>query len=404
MGRLPLEGVKVADFTWVGVGPLTVKYLADHGATVVHVESLTHPDPLRLAPPFKGGAPGINRSGFFANYNASKYGVTLNLANPKGQEAARRLIAWADVVAESFTPGVMARFGLDYGSVRQWKPDVIYYSTCQLGQDGPWAHQPGYGVQLSAFSGFYHLARWPDRPPAGPYGAYTDFINPRLGAMAILAALEYRRRTGKGQHIDLSQMEGGIQFLGPLLMDYLNNGREAQPLGNRDPLACPHGAFPAQGEDRWVVIACFTDAHWQGLVQAMGNPPWALDPKFATFLGRKAHEDEVEEHIARWTREHDPFALMHRLQSHGVPCGVVQSQEDLYRDPQLSHRGHFVPLNHTEIGVHHYDGIPFALSRTPGRLTKAAPCLGEDTERVFTGLLGMGLEEYEAYKAAGAFG
>ncbi|MCS7207021.1 MAG: CoA transferase [Dehalococcoidia bacterium] len=402
MGALPLEGIKVADFSWVGVGPVTIKYLADHGATVVHIESLTHPDVLRLAPPFKDREVGINRSGFFANYNASKYGVSLNLAHPRGRDLARRLIAWADVVAESFTPGVMAKFGLDYASVRQWKPDVIYFSTCQLGQDGPWARQPGYGVQLSAFSGFYHLARWPDRAPAGPYGAYTDFINPRFGAFAILAALEYRRRTGQGQYIDLSQLEGGIQFLGPLLMDYLNNGHDPEPQGNRDPLACPHGAFPAQGTDRWVVIACFTDAHWEGLVRAMGSPSWATDPSYATFLGRKAHEDALEQRLAQWTRQYDAYALMTLLQSYGVPCGVVQSQEDLFRDPQLAHRGHFVRLRHTEIGDHHYDGIPFRLSRTPGYLRKAAPCLGEDNAFVFTHLLGISQEEYEAYKAEGA--
>ncbi|MBM3947043.1 MAG: CoA transferase, partial [SAR202 cluster bacterium] len=219
-----LDGLKVADFCWVGVGPLTMKSLADNGATVVHIESHTRVETLRNGGPFKDRVPGVNRSGFFANFNSSKLGVSLNLNTAKGREVARRLIAWADVVGESFTPGTMKGWGLDYESVRQWKPDIIYYSTCQLGQTGPWASQPGYGTQLAALAGFYHLASWPGAEPAGPYGAYTDFISPRFGIVAVMAALEQRRRTGRGAHVDLSQLEAGTQFVGPYLMDWLNNG------------------------------------------------------------------------------------------------------------------------------------------------------------------------------------
>lgn len=403
MGRQVLEGVKAVDFSWVGVGPLIVKYLADHGATVVRVETGLRPDPLRTAPPFKDGQPGLNRSAFFANYNTSKYGVTLNLEHPKGPEVARRLIAWADVVVESFTPGTMARWGLDYESVRRWKPEVIYLSTSQLGQTGPWAGQPGYGVQLAAFSGFYHLASWPDRDPSGPYGAYTDFINPRFGVSALLAALLRRRRTGQGCRIDLAQLEGGLQFLGPLLMDRMVSGRDPQPQGNRDPQACPHNAYPCRGEDRWIAIACFTDAHWSNLVAAMGNPEWAQDPRFRTLRGRQAHEAELDARLAEWTRGWEAHELMAHLQERGVPAGVVQSPEDLHRDPQLAHRGHFVALRHGEIGEHRYDGIPFRLSRTPGVLRMPGPCLGEHNEEVYRGLLGMGEEEYRALQEEGVF-
>ncbi|MBI4336787.1 MAG: CoA transferase [Chloroflexi bacterium] len=401
MTQQALEGLKVADFTWVGVGPVTMKYLADHGATVLRIESAVRPDNLRLAPPFKDGVSGLNRSGFFADYNSSKYGISLNLDHPRSREVAQRIIAWADVMAESFTPGVMARWGLDYASVCRWKPEVIYLSTCQLGQTGPWAGQPGYGLQLAAFSGFYYLTSWPDRGPAGPYGAYTDFVSPMFAAAAVLAALDHRRRTGQGAYLDLSQLEAGLQFLAPLLMDELNNGVEARPAGNRDPQACPHGAFPCCGNDRWAAIACFTDAQWEALCRAMGSPAWSSSPEFATLTGRKAHEDALEERIAAWTKEQDAYELMAHLQREGVPGGVVQSCEDLFNDPQLAHRGHFVRLQHTEIGLHSYSGIPFQLSETPGRLSKAAPCLGEDNDYVYKTVLGFSEAEYAELKAAG---
>ena len=406
-----LRGVKVADFSWIGVGPVTIKYLADHGATVVHIESQTRPDGLRLGPPFRDQEPGINRSAFFANFNSSKKGVSINLNHPKGPEVARRVIAWADVVAESYTAGTMGRWGLDYESVRRWKPEIIYYSTCQMGQTGPWASQPGFGVQMAALTGFYHLTSWPDRAPAGPYGAYTDFINPRFGAVAILAALEHRDRTGVGQHVDLSQLEGGLQFMGPMVMEYLNNGHDPEPCGNQDPQACPHGAYPCRGEERWIAIAVFTDAQWEALCRVAqshtGNDAedaaWSSDHRFRTFQGRKAQEKNLEEAMSRWTRSFDAHELMTLLQAEGVPAGVVQTCEELYKDPQLAHRGAFVELEHLEIGRHRYDGVPFHLSRTPGGPHQAAPCLGQDNEEVFKGVLGMSDEEYNTLQADGVF-
>ena len=403
MPRQIFDGIKVADFSWIGVGPVTIKYLADHGATVVHIESNTHPDGLRLGPPFKDRQMGINRSGFFANYNSSKYGVSLNLNHPKGQEVANRLIRWADVVAESFTAGTMARWGLDYNNVRQHNPDVIYYSTCQLGQTGPMAKQPGFGVQLAAYTGFYHISGWPDRDPAGPYGAYTDFINPRFRASAIIAALDYRRRTGKGQHIDLSQMEAGCMFIAPLIMDYFVTGRDEGRQGNRSQMAVPHNAYPCLGEDRWCVIAIHNDDQWKALCQVMGKPEWERDPRFYSFMARKDHEEELDQGISRWTRERAPEQVMEMFQAAGVPAGVVETCEDMFEDPQFNHRGYFVPLEHAEIGLHHYDGVAFQFSRTPGGPRFAAPCLGQHNEYVYREILGMSQEEYEALTKEGVF-
>lgn len=396
------DGLKVADFSWVGVGPITTKYLADHGATVVRVESASRPDVLRLIPPFKGGTPGLNRSQFFANYNTNKLGLALNLNTPEGRQVAWRLIMWADVVAESFTPGTMKAWGLDYESIVGVRPDIIMISTCQQGQTGPHAHYAGFGQLASALGGYYELTGWPDREPAGPYGAYTDFICPPFALAALLAALDYRRRTGKGQYLDLSQLECGLQFLSPALLDYAVNGRVATRLGNRDPLACPHGVFPCAGEDRWVAIAVTTEREWRELCRVLRHPEWAADGRFATFLSRRQNEDLLESLIADATRDWDAYELMSALQAAGVPAGVVQRCSDLHRDPQLAHRGHWVTLDHCEMGLTVYDGIPFKLLETPGRLERAAPCLGEHTEFVLKELLGYTDEEVAELVIAGA--
>ena len=400
-----LEGVKVADFSWIGVGPVTTRGLADHGATVVHIESETRPDALRFGPPFKDRETGINNSAFFANFNASKLGVSLNIATPQGVEVAKRLIAWADIVAESFTPGTMASRGLDYESVRQWKPDVIYYSTCQLGQTGRWASQPGFGTQLAAWSGFYHLSAWPDRGPTGPYGAYTDFVTPPIGMLGILAALDHRRRTGVGQHVDLSQLEAAIHFLGPLVMDSVNTGRVAGAEGNRDPNAAPHGVYPCIQQpdvERWIAIAVSTDEQWEALLWVMGDPDWAGPPDFATFLARKVNEDELDRHMAEWTQGFHAHELMARLQDAGVPAGVVQASSDLHSDPQLRHRDAFPRAVHGVIGEHAYDGVPFVLSETPSAVS-AGPCMGQHNEMVYREFLGMSEEEYQSLLEAGVF-
>ena len=397
------DGLKVVDFSWVATGPLCTKYLADHGATVVRVESATRPDIIRWTPPFRDGEPGLNRSARFANFNSSKLGMALNLGHPRGREVAWRLIQWADVVTESFTPGVMRRLGLDYERVCPSRPDIVYLSTSQLGQTGPWASHPGFGTQLAALSGFYYLSGWEDRDPAGPYGAYTDFINFRLAALSIISALDARRRTGRGQYIDLAQLEGGIQFLAPLVMDAFLGGEPPGRMGNRSATSAPHNAYPCRGEDRWCVIAVESDDQWCRLVEAMGSPAWATDPAWATLEGRKRSEDALDRHIASWTAQFDAVELMEHLQAADVPAGVVQTCEDMYRDPQLIHRGHFVVLEHAEIGPHAYDGVAFRLSRTPGGPRFAAPCLGQHTEHVCRELLGMSAEEFAALRDDGVF-
>ena len=393
MSRMPLEGLKVADFCWVAAGPIVTRYLADHGATVVRVESRAKVDPLRLDAPFTDGIAGENRSGFFANYNSSKYSIALDLNKPEAIAVALRLVQWADVVAENFTPGLMKRWGLDYESVVKIKPDVIYLSTSMQGQNGPHARHPGYGNNAVSLAGLTHITGLPDREAVMPYGAYTDFISPRFAVLALLAAIDYKRQTGQGQYIDVAQAETAVQFIAPVLMDCAANGAIFERRGNRDPYACPHGAYPCRGEDCWCVIAVFNDQQWSGLQEAMGDPDWARDMEFGTLLKRKANEDELDARISRWTRNYAPEEIMEMLQGRGVPSGVVHDCQGLYNDPQLKYRSYFVAIEHPEMGRHHYEGHAFRMSRTPGQLRAPSPLLGQHSHLVLTDILEMSDEE-----------
>ncbi|MFH1382670.1 MAG: CoA transferase [Chloroflexota bacterium] len=390
-----LAGVKIADFTWVGVGPITMKCLADHGAEVIHVESSLRPELLRTTAPFRDGIAGLNRSAYNACLNNNKYGLALNMNHPRAPEVLTRLVKWADIVAESFSPGAVAKWGLAYEDLVKIRPDVIMYSTSQQGQTGPRARIGAYGTQLVSLTGFTHLTGWPDRDPTGPYGPYTDTTAPALGASAVISALIRRHRTGKGTHIDLAQLEAGLNFLAPVMLDYTVNGRVNQRRGNRCDYAAPHGVYRCQGEDRWCAIAVFTDAEWQKLCEVISRPELAQDSRFNTLSRRKQNEDALDEIINQWTAQFSAVEVMQRLQAAGIVAGIAQTGRDLLEnDPQLAHRQFFDELEHGEIGRHHYEKPPFRLGKTPTELTKAGPCLGEDNEKVCKQMLGFSEEEY----------
>lgn len=394
-----LDGIKVADFSWIGAGPLTAMWLAQHGATVVRLESATRPDGLRMGAPFKDGIPGINRSGFFASFNTNKLGITTNLNSEHGLEVARRLIHWADIVVENFTPKAMPGWGLDYESIRQFKPDVIMISMTMQGQDGPHAFAPGFGPMLQGLAGFSELTGWPDRAPVGANVSYPDFCVPHFGATALLAALIHRRRTGEGQYIDLSQYEAAIHFLGPAILDYTANGHVEHRAGNtllagESVIAAPHGAYPCRG-GRWLTLAVFDDQGWERLKAALGGAPWMDRPEFATHAARCRHLDQLDAGIAALTRDEDGDALVAKLQACGIAAGMVKSEQELLADPQLNHRGHFVTLPHGEIGDYIVEMPAARLTKTPAHLHKTAPCLGEDNEYVYKQILGYTDDEYD---------
>jgi crotonobetainyl-CoA:carnitine CoA-transferase CaiB-like acyl-CoA transferase len=396
------DGLKIVDFTWAAAGPITTRHFGDYGATVVKIESNQHPDSLRVGPPFVDGKPGINRSGFFAQFNPNKLSATIDMRNPIGRQIVRRLIVeWADVVVDSFTPRVMPGWQLSYADLSAERPDLIMLSTCMQGQSGPYRDYAGFGDQGAALSGFFMLNGWPDREPATPNGAYTDMATPHFGAAAILAALDYRARTGCGQHIDLSQIECGVQFLAPQILDYTVRGHVAERMANRSLRAAPHGVFPVQGNDAWIAIACETDAQWQSLVEAMDSPDWAAAAAYRTLAGRLAQQDTLEQHLADWTRPWHGADLQRRLLESGVPAGVAHPALDLFEDPQLVHRRHFVPLEHAEMGLWNYDELGFQLSESPSHLRTAAPLIGQHTELVLKQFLGYSDAEYQVLHDAG---
>jgi benzylsuccinate CoA-transferase BbsF subunit len=397
------DGIKVLDFTWAAIGPLTTKYLADYGATVIRVESRSHPCVLRTSPPYVGGVPEVDYAAYFALYSANKLSLTLNMNHPKAKDIIKKLICWADILAENFAPGVMERWGLGYEEVRKLRPDIIMFRTSGQGQTGPHSHLRGTGVNLVGLAGFAHLTGWPKQVPCQPYGPYTDVIAPRFGATMLIAALDYRRRTGKGQMLDVSQYEAGVNFLAPLLLDYFVNGRVAARRGNLDPLSCPHNAYLCRGEDSWCVIVVSTEKEWETFCRIIGNPVWTSDERFATLASRKENEQELDKLVTGWTMEHTADEIVALMQQKGIPAWVVQTNKDLYEDPQLRHRCYLWRLDHKVMGQISHLGQLCKLSKTPAEARMPAPCLGEHTEYVCLKVLGMSEHEFDELLVEGVF-
>jgi crotonobetainyl-CoA:carnitine CoA-transferase CaiB-like acyl-CoA transferase len=290
----------------------------------------------------------------------------------------------------------MGRLGLGYEDLRKVKPDLIMLSSSNLGQSGPHAHHAGFGSQLSSLAGFTHLTGYPDGPPQILYGPYIDYIAVAYGAVAILGALDYKKRTGKGNYIDTAQYETGLQYLAPILLDYKINGRVASRNANRDPDAAPHGAYPCKGDDNWCVVSVSGDDEWKAFCRALGSPTWTAAKKFSSHEARKANEDDLDEKVGEWTRGLAARDIMVKLQKAGVRAGVVNKMSDVYDDPQLKSRPQWVELEHPEIGRMHYQRPPFLLTNTPPGPAKRDPLLGEHNEYFYCELLGLSRAGYEA--------
>jgi benzylsuccinate CoA-transferase BbsF subunit len=385
MAKKLLEGIRVVDFTWHLTGPLTTKHLSDLGAEVIIVESARRPG-------WRRGAP---RSGSPDQFCTSKLSVTINTRAPKGIELVKQLVSKADIVVENYAGGAIKRMGFGYEVLKQIKPDIIMLSTSMQGQTGPHANHPGSGHKLVALAGFSNIFGWPDRQPAW-IAAYTDFVAPRFNIVALMAALEYRRRTGKGMYIDMSQYENGLQYMGPLLQDWVVNNRELKRIGNKSLYAAPHNAYKCEGDDRWCAIAVFTDEEWTSLCRVIGKSALAKDPRFSTLMARKENEEELDRIITEWTSQHTAENVMNRMQKAGVAAGVVETGEDLMEnDPQLKARGFFHTLEYPGIGKYRTQvGPHFLLSKYPYKL-KPAPIMGADNGYVFKGLLGMPEDEFD---------
>ncbi len=383
------EGIKVLDLGTGIANPLSFRYLADYGATVVSVESLEHPSFLRTNQPYKDFQPGINRSGYYASLFPNVHSIVLNLNKTEDLQIARGLAAWADIVGDSHKPGVAEGWGMDYDSIKKINPSVIMVRSSNQGLTGPRAGYRGFGNQLNGSGGFVTLTGWPNQEPICFMIAYTDYFVPCFTISAISGALEYRRRTGKGQLLDISQLEVGLQFLSDWLLNYSINGIEQKASGNRCDYAAPYGVYRCAGEDRWCAISVFTDVEWDAFCDAMGNPTWTDDQKFNTLRARKDNEDELDKLIQEWTCQLDAYDVMHILQEKEVAAGVVQNAKDLCEDPQLRAREFLWVGDHKEMGKTSFFAQPSRLSKTPSKLYRPAPLMDEHKEFVRKELLGM---------------
>ncbi len=417
--RLPFDGLRVADFSWIGVGPITSKCLADHGATVVRVESANRIDGLRVQPPFKDGEFGLNRSNFFGPFNTSKLGLSVDLKNDQGRRVARRLVEWADVVIDSFTPGVMAGLGLGPEQIREVNPSVITVTTSLLGSGGPYSRMAGYGYHAAALAGFFNLVGYPDGPPEGPWLAYTDTIGPRFITPALLAAIERRDRTGAGCHIEAAQLEIALQFLAPELLAFADHGEVATRMGSRDARFAPQGVYPCRRDgdregDCWAAITVADHDEFVRLTTEIGRTDLSTDPSLSTLEGRWARHDELDEAISAWTAHRREEEVEARLCQLGIAAAKVQRSSDLAVDPQYRHRDFYRMLTHSEVGSIPYAGHQYRISGYESLKQQdgldgrgngprfAAPLLGEHTFEVLSDLLGFDTEEIAEIAVSGA--
>ena len=398
-----LAGLKVLEFGGYAAGPHIGKVLGNFGASSIHVESRERPDGFRIQyPPFKDNRPGYNRSGCFAFFNDSKYSVTVDLKKGAGVELAQRMAQWCDLVIENMRPGIMDRLGLGFAALTARNPRLVMLSTCNMGQTGPRADQPGFGSQLSALAGLCGVTGVADGPPMLLYGPYIDYIASLLGASAAMAAVFRARRSGTGALIDLSQYECGLMFMGAALHDYFATGRVSQRCGNDDPVACPHGAYPcAHGE--WVALSCWSDGEFAALAKAMGAGALAADAHFASVAARRENKQRIDARIAGWTQERTAQKAATCLQAAGVAAYPVVTMSGLFSDPQLAARRQFRVRRHPEMGDHAYCFPGFDLADAPGDISGPAPCVGADNAFVFRDLVGLSEAEYETYRQQGVF-
>jgi crotonobetainyl-CoA:carnitine CoA-transferase CaiB-like acyl-CoA transferase len=351
--------------------------------------------------------PGVSdpdMGGQFNNKNPGKRGISLNVRHPKGLAIARRLVAMSDIVAEGFSPGVLESWGLGYDAMRAIKPDIIYVQQSGMGAQGTYGRFRTVGPVANSFSGLSEMSGLPE--PAMPAGwgySYLDWMGAYSFALAMLSALFHRERTGEGQWVDASQAEVGLLISGTTILDWSANGRIWSRYGNRSPYkpAAPHGAYPSAGDDRWLAIACFTDAEWRALTQVAGHPEWASDARFKDLAARLKHQEALDALVAGWTKSRDGYETMMALQSAGVPAGVCQNAGDRCdRDPQLAALSWLTEVTGTKIGRWPLAEVPIKLSESPayigGRIDRGAPCYGEDNEYVYGELLGMPTAEIKA--------
>ncbi len=419
-----LENIRVVDFSWVRAGPWATRWLGALGAEIIKIEwpesergrlpSSTTPQNLEV---------NLNTSGNFADTNVNKKSLSLNVRSAKGLEIVKRLIAVSDIVIENFSSRVLRNWGLGYDELRKIKPDIVYVSMSGYGHTGRDHAYTTFGPVAQAVSGLTVLSGLPDKPPAGWGWSYMDDTGGMYGAMCALTGLYHRNKTGRGQHIDQSQMVSSVPLNGPALLDFTVNGRGSRragfPPGNRahwpgtplvnnyrGPTVAPHNAYRTHpgGYNDWCVIVCHSDDEWQRLVRVIGAPEWAAAGKFATVAGRLEHQEELDTCIESWSMTLGKYELTERCQAQGVRALPVQSAEDrVEHDPQLRDRGMYSPIEHPALGTYKVQNAPFKMSETPAFNHLPAPLIGQHTREIVEGLLGFSHDELRAGFDDGTF-
>jgi len=393
MNRSALQGIRIADFSWVWAGPYGIMLLAYMGAEVVKIESSKRIDSSRMGSITTGqAATGWESSSYFNNVNLNKFGVTLDLSQAKAVELAKQIVRISDVVAQNMRPGAMDRLRLGYKDLVKIKPDIIMLSSSAYGATGPYREYTGYAPHFSAFSGLAYMTGYPDGEPDLITGS-TDIRSATTSAFAVLAALNYRQRTGQGQHIDLSSPETLSVLIGDALMDYTMNQRQPSRNGNRDDSMAPHNCYRCKDEDKWVSIAVATDEEWEALCQAMGNPEWTKDERFSDSYSRWQNQEDLDKLIEQWTINYTHYEVMERLQASGVAAMPSFSAEELFADPHLKEREVATEVNHPVMGKQVVLNPPWKFSETPASIERAAPLMGQHNDYVFGELLGMSKQE-----------
>ncbi len=405
-----LSHLRICDLSGQLAGAGATRFLAAFGAQVIRVEDPVRQgnwDILRGVPPYVDDRRGVDFGGAFNNHNVEKLGITIDLRQERGKDLLRQLVAVSDAVTENFAAGVFARLGFSYDDLRAVKPDIVYVSNSGFGARGPYPAFKTWGPIVQAASGLTFSSGLPDLPPAGWGFSYMDHMGANMMAVALLAALVHRNRTGEGRWIDMACTEAGLALVGPDVLDFTVNGRPlrraGQPSSNRNrmPAMAPHGVYPARGDDEWVAIACRDDDEWSRLVELF-DEPWAEKADYASLAGRLADEDRLDEQVAAWTATRDRVAVADAVRARGVPASIVARPEDrIDHDPATREFGMWPTAHHREMGDVRVDGIPLHCSETDWSITRGGPCLGEHTREVLRDVLGLPDDEIDALERDG---
>jgi benzylsuccinate CoA-transferase BbsF subunit len=386
MANYPLSGYRVVDFSWVWAGPLLGELLADMGAEVIKVETNKRLDSARLTP--GRSTVGPETDFVFHSINRNKLGITVDMTDPRGAKLIRDLISISDVALDNFSPMGLKKLNLEYAELSQANPQLVMISLPAAGQNGPLSNIVTYAPSLGALCGYSSLIGYPGERVLGEQTPYLDVTSSIHGAFAVLSALYYRERTGKGQYIDMAQIEVGASVIGEAFMEYFMNGRVLGTMGNRSPTMAPHNNYPCLGEDRWVSIAVDTEEEWRSFCTAIGNPPWVKEKRFSDKFNRQRNLEELDRLVSAWTINLSNYEVMDILQKAGVAAAPCLDLTERFSDPHFAARGTHLQVEHPATGIDIIAGIPFKLSGTPGEVRRHAPLLGEHNDYVFRELLG----------------